>query len=103
MLICSESNAEVGDMCEISSLELPRLRTRFIANKGPDGIVLTSADHAGLFVSPNGLQHPAVRHHLIGIPHAIVLENQFHEHFLMVPNFGVDRVKVLPQCAQREL
>ena len=95
ILIWSESGAQVHDTCEISSVELPRLLTRFTATPcGGGNIKLSSADHAGLFVSPHGLQNTALNKHIDGIPHAVVLENEFHEHFLMVPNFGLNRVKV---------
>ena len=100
ILIWSESGAQVHDTCEISSVELPRLLTRFTATPcGGGNIKLSSADHAGLFVSPHGLQNTALNKHIDGIPHAVVLENQFHEHFLMVPNFGLNRVKVCSSCA----
>ena len=97
VLLWSKSRGKPGDSCEISTLELPRLGTKFVATQqAGGGVALVSADHAGLFISPSGLQHPAMQQHLVGIPHAIVLENQFGDLYLFPPNFGVDRVKVPP-------
>ena len=110
ILLWSKSRGKPGDSCETSTLELPRLGTKFVATQQAGGrVALVSADHAGLFISPSGLQHPAMQQHLVGIPHAIVLENQFGDYFIFVANFGVDRVKVpashlsalMPNCLIR--
>jgi hypothetical protein len=88
VLLWTKSDASVGDYCELSRIELPRLNACFSLK----GNTLASMDHDGLIISDSPPQH--VLRHLKGVRRSLVLENHNGEFFFMCPNFRVMPVKV---------
>lgn len=94
VLLWSTSRAVVGDECELSRVELPRLRAQFhmASRDAGDGVSqcrLYSQEHDGLFVSDSVALE--VRQLAVGMPHALVLRDRKDQSFLFAPNYGVVR------------
>merc|ERR1711871_895079 len=92
VLIWSSSFAKTrGEICDVTLIELPRLRLSFKTRKDRDGKIRTySCDYGDLFVSDN--QSNA---HTIGMPRVLVLEDLRGRQFLLVPNWKLSRPKIL--------
>jgi hypothetical protein len=80
------------DECNIDLVELPRLRLSFYSQTDTVGsgdtsrpiTRLYSNEHAGLFISTYH-DDPAITSLMEGIPHALLLENNLQEFFMLVP------------------
>jgi hypothetical protein len=80
------------DECQIDLIELPRLRLSFYSQTDYlDGDAskpitrLYSTEHAGLFISTFNAD-PQLTRLMEGIPHALLLENNLQEFFVLVPS-----------------
>jgi len=79
-----------NDQCDVTLIELPRLRLKFKTNKGRDGIIRTySCDYGDLFISDS--QNIS---HTVGMPRVLVLEDLRGRQFLLVPNWKLSRPKI---------
>lgn len=88
VLLWTKSDGAVGDYCEITRVELPRVQACFELK----GRQLCSMDHDGLRVSQNPPAH--VLEHMRGLRNSLIMENRNGEHFVLVPNYGIKPVKV---------
>eukprot|EP01127_Copromyxa_protea_P015833 TRINITY_DN4616_c0_g1_i6.p1 TRINITY_DN4616_c0_g1~~TRINITY_DN4616_c0_g1_i6.p1 ORF type:complete len:2171 (-),score=323.68 TRINITY_DN4616_c0_g1_i6:5955-12314(-) len=90
VLVWSRSEPKISrEEVEISVIELPRLRIRFVMKKDEEGVRFESLDHTGLYLS-NEQQHQWQRI----LPHSLVLENQLKERFLLVPNYPLHPISI---------
>ena len=81
-------------MCDISLVELPRLKLRFECKvHHSEGLArLHSLDYADYTIS---LEAGTATEALIqDLPHAVVLEDRLKQKFLLVPNYAVERVPI---------
>jgi hypothetical protein len=84
------------DECNIDLIELPRLRLSFYSQTDQVGVGnathpvtrLYSTEHAGLFISTYH-DDPAITRLMEGIPHALLLENNLQEFFILVPSGSI--------------
>ena len=87
-LVWSHSAARAGEEAAISLVELPRLKTRFKCENGK----LESLDYAGSWLSLDG-GGPAAAH-IVGIPHAIVLQDRARRRSILLPSYNFTRPQV---------
>ena len=88
ILIWTKTDARSdGEECEISLVELPRLRLSFASL---DGVRLVSLDYDGFYL------HTAVdevfKAWVDDLPHALVLRNSNNESQILIPNYGLKRI-----------
>ena len=102
ILVWSRSRGQIGEHCEVSLVQFPRLKANFVPKVDADGVVrLYSMEHAGLFVSDK--RSEALCKQLQGIPQAVVLEDKHHQQFLFVPNVQLKRPPILDAPLSTEL
>ena len=79
VLMWSNSVAVESEECEISVVELPRLKTSFVPKQDRDGQVrLYSKDFGDLFISDT--RSGPLRRLLEGVPRSVILENNTRYH-----------------------
>ena len=80
-----------GDQCDVTLIELPRLRLRFEPRKCRDGkIRIYSCNYGDLFISDK--QNSV---HAVGMPRVLVLEDMRGRLRLLVPNWKLSQPKML--------
>lgn len=99
VLVWSASRAFVGEEAEITVVELPRLKLRFAMRAGQGQAQrLYSLDHSELFVSNFGSEltclNKSAERYSSCLLHGLVMENEYSQQFLLVPNFGLSRVQI---------
>lgn len=90
VLVWSRTRGRVGEGCEVSLVQFPRLRAEFVPRIDDDGVCrMYSQEHAGLFVS-DARSRPLARQ-LAGLPQSVVLEDRYKQQFVLVPNVELTR------------
>jgi hypothetical protein len=95
ILVWSLSSPHPKESVLVNIVELPRLRLRFIMKESPNGTTkLYSMDHTELFVCEDIDAAKFASKHSQSLLHGILLQNDFSQTFLLVPNYGLHRIEI---------
>jgi len=96
----------VGDDVAITLIELPRLKLRlqprpYTDEQGVSGVRLYSLDHANLYVSD--YRDDMLNQLLVGLDQSLLMENNEHELFVLIPSYIVHRPNITSAPFSTEL
>lgn len=85
VLAWSKTDPTKGGGIQIDLIEFPRIHLTFEKKSGPDGTLrYYCLEQSGLFLAGNNIEAKN-KHLLDGLPHAVLLENEEDEDFVLLP------------------